>query len=644
MNWEAANRPKKRRDDSADGDGEGGPPSTKRRSTETVEAALSRLGKAYTTSMECIGALNKANHILLKQPSVTDEQFETLPKVSTAARTTFETSILLDPLITPLAPTLYETMQDFSHRQGADTQKWDIVQETRPVPPVLSSVAHKKTVRDYAYLSLVNYGDLLQSACACDRPSSDNELSPSILDRGIIKPLQLLQNREHCCWEGESLEDTLRLALTAYCDASKLDGSDPTLWLKLACAARGLERLVVQPNDSLVLRSRYRRLQRYALECGSQALSPNLPPNRMVVKALKELNDEPEPTEYPSILLPEAEETELHLELPRYSWSVLGRMLTRACREGSDYVPHDFTQPHHHHRHHHHHHHHHHSRRNMQSSSRSAPLFGSPRIILDLSPMLVMPSRVLGTICLYLEPGSIWRFEATCRALSVSIMAARASMEEDSKRKPLASNQQKGQALNDKEEQSEPQQADNSGGNNDDTNGGEEPPSNVVPAQRRPAREASDGSRNNRASKRLRSQQITTGKREARKSKRASIEYCFLASVLSCTQEEHTQNVKGLLERNPSILRGDNELEKLSPRKRLSILRDPSNNRHRNEARERTGASSLSEFARTWSGRNSGPIDLLGRFLGHVAMNVEDVFASDPAGPTMLSTCLLACK
>jgi hypothetical protein len=41
------------------------------------------------------------------------------------------------------------------------------------------------------------------------------------------------------------------------------------------------------------------------------------------------------------------------------------------------------------------------------------------------------------------------------------------------------------------------------------------------------------------------------------------------------------------------------------------------------------GSASLTAFVKKWSGRNAGPMDILSRYLAHVAMYVEDVFAVD---------------
>jgi hypothetical protein len=616
MTWEAANAPKARRERKLD-DSSSATPGQKRRATETVEAALSRLGKAYTTSMECVGALNKTNHVLQKQATVTDDAFAVLQRVSNAARSTLEGAILLDPLILAHVPTTNDVMHDFASTQNA-SERWTKFHEKRPIPPLLSSAAHKSTVRQLAYLSLVNYADLLLSGCTC---GGSCHATSTVLDRGVVKTLKLLEDRKHCCWNGESRQDTLRLALTALCDASNLDGSDPTLWLKLACSARQLERILARDDPSVILQSKYRRLQRYALERGSLALPPTMPPNRTIVRALKELQ-EPLPLEYPALVATVSSPVKLVLELPRYSWSMLGRLLVRACREGSDYAPSDSLklQP---------------STTTIINRWTSPSLqFGSPCIVLKLSPMLVLPSRVLGRICQFLENSAIWKFEATCRALSVSIIAARASMEQET-----GKIEEKKEA----EESKDNENMDKEGETADEKDSG-------VPrhdAQRETSgEEKRDGpSRTHRTSKRVLSQLITSGKIADRKSRRNSVEFCFLAATLSCTKEEHRDNIKKLMKEDKTIARllEGGELS-LNPNIRGSSLLSDATNKHRNEARERICDSSLSMFAERWSCRNSGPMDLLMRYLGHVATNVEDVFSSDPGGSMVLTSCVLGCK
>ena len=288
MNWEAANAPGARRKRKAHNDNEGesaqGNESSgrirekkSRRATETVEACLSRLSKAYSTSISCIGEMRRSNNVLQKEAALPEMGIDILNRVANAARSTLESAILLDPLIAAHAPTLKAVMEGFANNASleeySDTEisRWNFVTEKRPVPPVLSSSAHKATVRELAYLSLVNYADLLVSCCPCSPSTTSTEMiinhESSILRTGVVPTLTVLDAKRHCCWKKEVLEDTQRLALTALCDASNLDGSDPSLWLKLACSARAVERAQKFQDTEAQLQTtkqKYRRLQRYA--------------------------------------------------------------------------------------------------------------------------------------------------------------------------------------------------------------------------------------------------------------------------------------------------------------------------------------------------------------------------------------------
>ena len=674
-------------------------------SSETIEAALSRLSKAYNTSIECIGAINKTNQMILQRDrnereeqqgedtTTKDSAIGIIEKVSIAARTTLETAILLDPLMLPHVPTLHQSMIELSHDddRGSDsndtkdtkstqtTSRWNIVKERRPLPPNISSAAHKSTLIQLCYLSLVNYSDLLQSSCCCNTTSTSSKV---ILDRGIVKRLKSLQTRPgQGCWKTEDSEVTQRLAVAALCDASNLDGTDPVLWLKLACASRGLEKLVTERDDSTVERSQHRRLQRHALERGIVALPPHMPPNRTVTRALEEFRREPEPEEYRSKQQDGIDDNTRtitkKMELTRYSWSALGRMIIRACK-GDEVTTVGSTSPwelssmhvHNHHR----------------VNNNSSSLFGSPVIVLKLSPMLVLPSKVLGKICQYLENTSIWKFEATCRALSVNIIAARASMEEDegaaeiqrqqqqqqqqqqeqhdnisqsqkqkkqqllerSSTKEIAADdqddsttgQQKGENSNkgdEQQERSDPSTStDNNGNGDEEMTKGAESSTTMPPV---PSRQSS------RTSQRLRSHKISTGKKQDREANRKSFNYCFVAATLSCTKNKHDELVDRLREKKEFdyIFKGkENPL--LSPGQRGYSQQGTSNevlNTNFIEAKERISDASLPAFVRKWSSKNSGPMNLLEGFLAHVALNVEDVFASD--SPTMgLHSCIIS--
>eukprot|EP00980_Cylindrotheca_fusiformis_P026363 scaffold15973_cov120-Cylindrotheca_fusiformis.AAC.4 len=581
MNWEAANAPKPQANGRSSELA-----SDKRRSTETVEAALSRLSKAYTTSMECIGSLNKADKMILKEKSNREDAMAILVRVSNAARTTFEKAILTDPLVQKHAPTLYGEFLEMKRPTS--------ISDKRPAPPLLSSAAHKATVRELSYLSLVNYSDLLQT-CSSSHGSYSND---NVLDRGVVGKLKSLNGTS--CWNDESVEDSQRLALAALCDASNLDPSDPLVWLKLASVARNLERTVHLRNDSVLLISKYRRIQRYALERGSTVLPPNMPPNRAITRALRELDAATTGLEEYETRPASTNEgpVEMFLELPRYSWSVFGRMLVRTCKEGTG------------------------SRARPSHVAKPHPQFGSPVIRLRINPMFVLPPKVLGRICGFLDMKSVLQFECTCR---FALLSARASTDTDADNDNAADETRQIESQN---------QIDTTDEKMDDLK---------TPAAEKPdENESEKGEKTQmqsyRTSKRLRSQMITSGKIAERSANRKSFEYCFLAATQACSKTEYNRILK---EAEANALARQNTQ---SAAKRESALRSNSYDAYRQEAHERLSSASLGAFVATWNGRNSGPMDLLRKFLVHVAMNVQEVFSSDPRGPLELTSCILTGK
>ena len=268
--------------------------------------------------------------------------------------------------------------------------------------------------------------------------------SAALLDRGTVRVLPALKTGAsgppgrdiatttclNCCWGGEAEEDTKRLALVAYCDASELDRSDPTLWLKIACAARSLGRIVfankvqrlqgsnsnddgnvctdemdIEPDfddygDDNVLNHKaspalldYHRLERYALESGLKCLPPGSPPNRAIVRAYRELQAQSDVTKVPRYLPVRAQYPKtapIIIDLPRYSWSVAGRALMRAFRLGGAFAQHEAA-----------------ALMSLPVSNRRAvnekDYFGSALIDIRISPMLILPAGVLGAVCEFIE-------------------------------------------------------------------------------------------------------------------------------------------------------------------------------------------------------------------------------------------------
>ena len=413
-----------------------------RRSAETAEAAIARLSASYNTAMEAVGALHRASAAIARArrsslgPSDgagdnnnNDSEEAAMCRVARAARSALAESILMDPLVRPYAPTWAETAQ----AAGADADA--NADDRRTGGASLTSAAHRSTVKELAYLVLVNYADLVTCGCCCTPPvAADASKSATLLDRGTVRVLPALKTGAgsalggssclNCCWGGESEEDTKRLALVAYCDASELDRSDPTLWLKVACAARSLGRIVfagkvqrvsstssstsddnddesvddyyLNHNPSPALLD-YHRLERYALESGLSCLPSGAPPNRAIVRAYRELQAQSDVTKVPRYLPVRSQQPEtppIVIDLPRYSWSVAGRALMRAFRLGGAFVDHEaaalMSLP----------------ASNTSSRRRAAnetEYFGSASIDIRISPVLFLPLGVLGAVCEYIE-------------------------------------------------------------------------------------------------------------------------------------------------------------------------------------------------------------------------------------------------
>jgi len=151
--WEGANVAARRRD-SLD--------SSSRRTSETVEAALNRLSKAYSAAMECVGAWHRADQANTDLSNNNNNRRQSLRHVGRAARKTFERAILVDPLVSEHAITLTHLQSEWARQQKLG---WEFCLQKRSDPPTLTSKGHKSTVQQLAYLSLVNYADLLIAGC-----------------------------------------------------------------------------------------------------------------------------------------------------------------------------------------------------------------------------------------------------------------------------------------------------------------------------------------------------------------------------------------------------------------------------------------------------------------------------------------------
>ena len=739
-------------------------------SVETVEAKLNRWSKAYQAAMECNGAWHRlaatssttttaadaaaaaaASSSLLPASSATMSLADTLMHVGRSARQTLETAILHDPLIVQdgYAPAL-----NYYHHHHHSNGPARVSQSmTTTTTTAFKSAGHKAQVRQLVYVSLVNYSDLLMGGCPHPDPSSS---SSRLLDRGLVAPLVVFVKQS--CWrrrrlrtqvsapasqpnendkprkdngegeeEEEPIEETIRRALTALLDAVALDGSDPVVWLKLACLARRLGSIVArkvppkqqqhhqpianQTNVTAVMDTvtihttppiphvafwKYRRLERYALEQGRLALGDQVPPNRLVVQALEEWwQEETEPPEYPSVLVKDnggGESMTLQVELTRYSWSALARLLLRACREGSDLssqaastmvtmiteptLPEQCVSGYY---------------RNLPKNHNtlSSYTFSSPKMQVKLSPLIALPSMVLARICQYLPPREMWCFEATCRALAYSIVSGRAALDHLSRNFAAAatvaekevapvvpnestqkgriepidpSQEQKGQQSEQTTTTSEENEssAQNllAGIENKKVDAPSQEKTGNAEAARSPSRTQKEKvprsprawAHGSRTSKRLLTQQINSGKRSDREHRRNNLCYCLLTAVLGCSENDPVY--KRILEESRTIAPLDNTgLRQVAAsrgatddtvNRRAMVGSSQSLSRQKEEARERISDASLLAFCHKWS--SFTPIQYLFGLLAHVSLHVHHVVSSDSSGSLVLSSVLLECK
>ena len=697
VEWAAANiseQSGQKQDDNLSNNNTGGS-NKRRRTSETPEAALVRLTTSYSTAMTAIGALHKASTSIakkLKKKTASDrsegassgrqvepdedtneydgdvedgamdiddeskrDPFDSIKRVSTAARDAFENALLSDPLIMKFCPTFANVfLSNF---------RAEISEEVS-----LSSAAHQNTLKELTYAGLINYADLLTSTCACARRDHEREVKGrNILDRGIVPLLKAIDCKEtsktmsQCVWHGIEQEDrTMRLALVAYCDACSLDGSDPTSWLKLACAARTMGKVLRnsemkqqdknaidkvdaytqgnsadQTNESnegddctqgedvdqleKYINLDFERLERLAVERGLTALQSNVPPNRAILRAFRELekrqmgrNDRP----YRSVVSRLGNDSaELIIDLPRYSWSTLGRNLLRVCREGVTSNHRDGWN----------------IEKSWKSSAYTRNDITIPRIRVKICPLFVLPKNTLRQVCEFLGDESK-KLEATCRSLSVDIISARAFVEKESNMKMKQMEQEMGDMLKEIESDAPIDE------------------SNQEPSKQELLKLA------HRTSKRVRSQLMTSGKQAERGAKRKSVEYCFASSILPCTID-HPDYRKCV---NKKI-----DWDSLLPLYTYSnLIKEMSKLTEKNDKSKNTGENALVEkdckqrvlqsmskerasmvaFMKRWSTTNSGARDMLQRFLAHISCHVSAVYESENGNIMVLTQCIKECK
>jgi len=680
----------------------------RRRTSETPEAALARLTTSYSTAMTAVGALHKASNALAKKlkeqqstststntntntntntsaakargqqevrvdsgkgkDHITDdyggdvedntmdiddesdsfimEQFDSIKRVSKAARDAFENALLSDPLIRGFCPTFAHVLQS--------TEQAAVAEEAS-----LSSAAHQNNLKELTYASLINYADLLISTCACSQRDHQMEVKGgSILDRGIVPVLKavecqdsIIETGSNCVWHDIEQEDrTIRLALVAYCDACDLDGSDPTSWLKLACAARIMGKMLrnskaeqQQQNknvddESVEVEGReersneelekyinldFERLERLAVERGLTSLKNGVPPNRALVRAFRELEDRQMNRDHKPYMLmisrPRNDSAELRIDLSRYSWSTLGRNLLRACREGVISKSHDGWN----------------INKSWESSMSKTNDLALPTIRVEICPLFVLPGSVLLHLCQFLG-GDSKNLESTCRSLSVGIISARAMVEKDRNFKMKQMEQEMGDMLKETEADEPVNESNNS-------------------KQDLSKQELLKFT--HRTSKRVQSQLMSSGKQAERSAKRKSVEYCLTSSIVPCTIDhpdyrrcvnkdfnwdsllplytysnmikamaKPTQNSKD----DESVNKGDSSLVGDGNQRKLQCASNDT--------------ASMVNFMKRWSTANSGARDMLQRFLAHISCHVSAVYESENGNNNGLTQCIMDCK
>ena len=169
-------------------------------------------------------------------------------------------------------------------------------------------------------------------------------------------------------------------------------------------------------------------------------------------------------------------------------------------------------------------------------------------------------------------------------------------------------------------------------------------------------------SSSHRSSKRVRSQLITSGKQAERSANRRSVEYCLVSVLFTCTtahpvyqalrEEARWLRLKAPRSAAPMVISaqhsgadsGDAGQHIFQRSSSLSALARNRLYSRFSEGTTRLGESSLMTFVKAWSGRNSGPRDVLCGFLSHVSRYVDHVFTSEVGGVVVLSSCIMECE
>jgi len=634
------------------------------------------------------------------------------------ARDTFHSKLLFDPLLKPYAKHTLSQIRKYSTTLSSSTEtRHDAVTATTATTDSLSkqndeqdndyssftSLAHVNALKQLMYTTLVNYADLLLVGICHDshddqqqqqqqqqqqdhhyHPSYDNHdihpynhkketHSPSILHRGIVPILAALVQQScsnpqkiHTCWEayGETIQQTIRLALIAYCDASDIDASDPILWLKLACVARRLSIcIVIHETDrdhshnnsgySSWYHWDYARLERYAIERGMMTLKQGLPPNRSILKAFQEMEEDGESTRQYFYNRPSTsihgvnhhDSAELQIDLPKYSWVTLGRYLLRACKDpyhSTDNLP-GMTWV-----------------KSWKTTYRSNEDFGSPMVRIQVSPLLILPHGVLVHICDYLgsyttmtttgtttttsstsvmttmtteskrpSQDSIM-LESTSRSISIAISNARSLVEKD-----------KNKRIRRLEHEMQHLMKTTHSDHNDEA---------VSIPDSKQNRNHPTMSSSQRSSARVRSNLITSSKQAERSAKRKDLEYCLVGALLQCTPDHlfYSSMVNADLPWDTltcfSALKDEVSFMTTTPLTQLLLNNDGRGVLDVSAKRsQRNHSLELRDFVAKWTGANSGPSQILYHFVNHIANHVEELYATELGSASNVTQCIMEC-
>ena len=307
------------------------------------------------------------------------------------------------------------------------------------------------------------------------------------------------------------------------------------------------------------------------------------------------------------------------MELPRYSWTTLGRLLWRSAsnrRRGLIKDP-----------------------NNDDDDAEGLP---PPSVQLGISLVLVLPSSCLGTICDYLENRDIYHFEATCRALSVSIIAARASQELDkhnnSNKTPTTVNDNDNNDAPPTErgpsQQEQSSDATPAAPGAETTTTSSETTAPMTSTTTTAAKK--EAPLRSRSSKRVLSQLITSGKRAERDSKRRSVPFCLVASTLDCTHDDDRYrkvvssvvNVWESVKWTSGIATTSTTATALTGKTTAASANSP------NYA-SRMGDACITALVQQINQAHARPLHALERYIVHIATHVEQVFTSTDQADSM---------